>query len=343
MFERIKRYPLQYKLICANVLIVVIGAAFGTWIVASVASGNDGLRMVVLAFAFALVGGWLSVLVNILVVRAALRPLDDITATVDRVREGDYSARTGPDPMRDPQLDQIVVSFNSALDQIEADRDRIKDLVNRVIAAQEDERKRIARELHDDTSQVLFAQLLRVSAMKNSDNDEIREVASSLEDMFAESMEAVRRLGHELRPPSLDDLGLHDATGALVQRMSDRSGIKIRFTTTGSQQRIDPAAELVLYRVAQEALTNMWKHAHATRAWVSLSRNGDGIELVVEDNGRGFDADKDNPSDGKGLGLGVFGMQERVDLVGGTLDVQGDRNPGTRVRAWIPIDNDDEA
>ncbi|MCA9832526.1 MAG: sensor histidine kinase [Thermomicrobiales bacterium] len=343
MIERLQLFPLQYKLIIANVVIVIIGAAGGTWLVAKLASGNDGLRLVLLAMGFALVGGWMSTLANIWVVRKTLKPLDDIAATADRVRHGDYTARTGADPFRDPQLEQIVVSFNGALDQVESDRDRIKDLVNRVIAAQEDERKRIARELHDDTSQVLFAQLLRVSAMKNSENEEIRAVAGQLEDMFAESMEAVRRLGHELRPPSLDDLGLREATGALVQRMRDRSGIDITYDASELRERTDEAIELVLYRVAQEALTNMWKHAHATAANVTLALVDDGIELVVEDNGRGFNPHGENRSDGKGLGLGVFGMQERVDLVGGTLEIEGDRNPGTRVRAWIPLTGDSGA
>ncbi len=337
MQKRIQRIPLRYKVLIANVLVVLIGAVFGTWLTANVVSRNEGVRMVALAASFALIGGLISVHINLRVIRAALKPLEDIVATAERVRMGDYSARTGADPMRDPELEQIVESFNGALDQVEIDRSQIKILVNSVIAAQEDERKRIARELHDDTSQVLFAQLLRVSAMKHSENPEIREMAGSLESMFAESMEAIRRLGHELRPPSLDDLGLLEATGALVQRMSERSGIEIAYVTSGIRDRLDPAVELVLYRVAQEALTNMWKHAKATSASVSIRRTLGEVELVVDDNGRGFDQDSDNESDGKGLGLGLFGMQERVELVGGNLEIIGNRNPGTRVRATIPI------
>lgn len=337
MQERIQRIPLRHKVLIANALVVLIGAIFGTWITASVVSRSEGIRMVALAAGFALIGGIISVHLNLRVIRAALKPLGDIVATAERVRNGDYSARTGVDPMRDRELEQIVQSFNSALDQVEIDRSQIKVLVNSVIAAQEDERKRIARELHDDTSQVLFAQLLRVAAMKQSDNPDIREMATSLESMFAESMEAIRRIGHELRPPSLDDLGLLEATGALVQRMSERSGIEIAYITSGVRDRLDPAVELVLYRVAQEALTNMWKHAKATTASVSIRRTDDEVELVVDDNGRGFDIDSDNASDGKGLGLGLFGMQERVELVGGNLEITGTRNPGTRVRASIPI------
>ncbi len=337
MQERVQRIPLRHKVLIANALVVLVGAIFGTWITANVVSHNEGIRMVALAAGFALIGTVISVHINLRVIRAALKPLEDIVATAERVRNGDYSARTGADPMRDRELEQIVESFNSALDQVEIDRSQIKVLVNSVIAAQEDERKRIARELHDDTSQVLFAQLLRVSAMKLSDNPEIREMAESLEMMFAESMEAVRRLGHELRPPSLDDLGLLEATGALVQRMSERSGIEIAYVTSGVRERLDPAVELVLYRVAQEALTNMWKHAKATRASVSIRRTDHQVELAVDDNGRGFDINSENASDGKGLGLGLFGMQERVELVGGNLEIIGNRNPGTRVRASIPL------
>lgn len=336
MLSFVGRLPLRQKVLLANATIVLGGAVFGTWITAHVANRHDGWEMVGLMSLFALSGGLVSILVNRLVLRAALKPLGDIVTTAERVRAGDFSARTNVDPTRDQELEQIVISFNAALDRVEEDGARIKDLVTRIFAAQEEERKRIARELHDDTSQVLFAQLLRVTAMRSSGNPEVREIAESLEVMFAESMEAVRRLGHELRPPSLDDLGLREATEALVQRMAERSNVDIEFTYSGSAARLDPNIELVLYRVAQEALTNMWKHAHATRATVSLSSSAEGIELIVEDNGRGFDIDAETVSDGRGLGLGVFGMQERVDLVGGILEVIGRRNPGTRVRAWIP-------
>lgn len=339
MQDRLSRVPLRYKVLAANVGIVLVGAVFGTWITHQVATRNDELGTIGLAATFAVIGAVLSIVVNLGVVTAALSPLDDIIATAERVRRGDYSARIGPDSMRDRELEQIVLSFNSALDQVEADRLQIKELVNSVIAAQEDERKRIARELHDDTSQVLFAQLLRVTAMKNSNNAETREMAEQLETMLAESMEAVRRLGHELRPPSLDDLGLVEATGALVQRMAARTGIEIAFSAYGLRERLDPAVELVLYRVAQEALTNMWKHARATHASVSIRREDGGVELVVDDNGRGFDIHSETASDGKGLGLGLFGMQERVELVNGNLEIIGSRNPGTRVRARIPLED----
>lgn len=339
MIQRARQIPLLYRVLVANGAVVVIGALFGTWLTAQLASRYEGPQLFILIGVFALSGCLASVVVNWLVLQQAMSPLGAIAATAERVREGDFTARTPLLESSDPQLGNIVTSFNAALDQVECDRVRIDDLVERVIAAQEDERKRIARELHDDTSQVLFAQLLRVSAMKNSANPEVREMAESLEQMFAESMEAVRRLGHELRPPSLDDLGLREATGALVQRMSERSGVEIAYTTSGERKRMNPAVELVLYRVAQEALTNMWKHAHATRASVTIARDEQGVELVVEDNGRGFDPSGHNPSDGKGLGLGVFGMQERLDLVGGNLEIEGNRNPGTRVRAWIPAEH----
>lgn len=337
MKDKLRRFPLQYKVLIANIAVVVFGAFFGTWITANIVNGREGLRMVALAVSFAIIGGLISVYINLRVIKAALKPLEDLVVTAEAVRGGDYSARTGSDANRDDELEQIVRSFNGALDQVESDRTQIQALVNSVIDAQEDERKRIARELHDDTSQVLFAQLLRVSAMKASDNSEIREMAEQLETMFAESMEAIRRIGHELRPPSLDDLGLLEATGALVQRMSERSGIEIAYITSGIHDRFDPSVELVLYRVAQEALTNMWKHAHATAASVTIRKQGENLELIVVDNGKGFDLNSENTSDGKGLGLGMFGMQERVELVNGTLEIIGNRNPGTQVRALIPI------
>jgi signal transduction histidine kinase len=115
-------------------------------------------------------------------------------------------------------------------------------------------------------------------------------------------------------------------------------GIPVTFTTTEFRRRVEPAVELVLYRVAQEALTNTWKHAKATEVHGTIVRNDDSITMTIHDDGVGFDARTARSSDGRGLGMGLFGMEERVELVGGTLTVDGARQPGTLVTAFIPLE-----
>lgn len=338
LVDRVMRLAIALKVLMANVLVVVSGALVGTYLTASVVMRNPDVSRAMLVFGFAAAGTAISAVLNYWIVKAAFEPLQNLERVADAVQEGDFSARATPSRFCDPQLERFGQSLNHALDVIEADRQQIRMLADRVIDAQEAERKRIARELHDDTAQLLFAQLLRVSALSNSPYAEVRETAAQIGEMMSEAMESVRRLGHELRPPALDDLGLKAALEDLAHRMSEQMRIPVEFSTTDLRRRVDPAVELVLYRVAQEALTNTWKHAGASHVRGSISRDDHGVRLVLEDDGKGFDVTSASRSDGRGIGMGLFGMVERVELVGGTLTIDGAMNPGTRVEAYVPLE-----
>lgn len=338
LIDRLMRLPIALKVLMANVLVVVSGALIGTYLTASVVMRHQDVSRAALVFGFASAGTAISVVLNYWIVRAAFEPLQNLERVANAVQQGDFSARTTQSRFCDPQLERFGESLNHALDVIEADRQQIRMLADRVIDAQEAERKRIARELHDDTAQLLFAQLLRVSALSSSPHAEVRETAEQIGEMVSEAMESVRRLGHELRPPALDDLGLKVALEDLAHRMSEQMGIPVEFSTAELRRRMDPAVELVLYRVAQEALTNTWKHARATRVWGEIARDDRGVRLVIEDDGKGFEVETASSSDGRGIGMGLFGMAERVELVGGTLTVDGAMHPGTRVEAYIPLE-----
>ena len=212
-----------------------------------------------------------------------------------------------------------------------------RDLASQVISAQEDERRRVSRELHDDTAQVLFAQLLHVTALKSSDDPRIQEVAGRLEQSTVAALEGVRRLALELRPPALDDLGLAEALGELCQRFRESTGCAVKLDVRGMRGRLSAEVELVLYRVAQEALTNVAKHAKATLVNIDLERTEHDVSLSVKDDGTGFDRSRFSPSDGVGLGLGLFGMEERATLLGGTLRIWSTPGHGTEVFAFVPL------
>jgi two-component system sensor histidine kinase UhpB len=331
--RRLGDVPLLFKVLIANVAIVVIGAVAGTYVTAATIQETNRQT---LAFVFAAIGIVASGLVNYAVLRAAFQPLESLERLADQVREGDLSARARVASASDPSLARLVDTFNLTLDELERDQGQLRQLAIQVIDAQEGERKRIARELHDDTAQVLFAQLLRATALKSSRHEEVRSTAEQLESLTVEAIESVRRLAHELRPPALDDLGLREALEALAQRFSDTNQIEIDLDLSEFRSRLRPEVELVLYRVAQEALTNVGKHAGATRVTIVLRQGADSIDLSIDDNGIGFDPDAAAIRDEQGLGLGLFGMEERVSLVGGFLAIRQLVPRGTRVAATIP-------
>lgn len=333
--ERLLRLPILYKVLVANAAIVVLGAVAGTWITLWVAREVDGASRSELVLVFAGCGLLLSVVVNFLALRAAFQPVLSLERVANAVRAGDMSVRARPTTFTDPQIARLAETFNATLDELERDREQVRQLASQVIRAQEDERKRIARELHDDTAQILFAQLLRLTGMKASPSDEIRVAAGQLEHMTVEAIEGVRRLALELRPPALDDLGLREALDGLAQRFSDQLGFTVQYSAHGTRGRLPAEVELVLYRVAQEALTNVAKHADAHHAAIELDREPNAVTISVRDDGKGFLTHTVAETDGHGLGL--FGMEERLALVGGTLQIQSRVGRGTVISGHIPM------
>ena len=335
--QRVFEIPLLYKVLLANGAIVVLGATIGTLITAHTVHGVDDPTSFGLIALFAFVGCVLSLLVNFVVLRAAFQPLDRLAEVAEGVRLGDFSKRVRPSTFSDAQLARLGASFNETLDELEADRNQLRELTSQVIHAQEDERKRIARELHDDTAQVVFAQLLRLTALKSSDQEPVRAVAESLESSTVDAIEGVRRLALELRPPTLDDLGLQAALGGLAQRYGEQHDMRVDYEWRGSRERLPEELELVLYRIAQEALTNVVKHARATTVGITLERGQHHVTLTVTDNGIGFEPTAASIRDERGLGLGIFGMVERTALVGGTLRVVPVRPQGVSIVAVVPL------
>ncbi len=184
---------------------------------------------------------------------------------------------------------------------------------------------------------MLFAQLLRVTALKSSDHASVRAVAESLEHSTVEAIESVRRLALELRPPSLDDLGLWAALGDLAQRYGEQHDLDVTYDWQGPRERLPAELELVLYRIAQEAVTNVVKHARASRASIDVERQRDEVTITITDNGVGIDSGIAPVRDERGLGLGIFGMVERTTLVGGYLRVVPASPRGTSIVAVVPL------
>jgi two-component system sensor histidine kinase UhpB len=279
-----------------------------------------------------------SVLINAVVLTLALQPLHALERTVDRVATGDLSARAQRVLFRDPDVERLGETLNTMLDVLQDHRGLLQKMSEQVLVAQEDERKRIARELHDETAQALTTLLIRLKILEKARTaPEMRGQIDELRELTADTLEAVRKLAVELRPATLDDLGLVAALEGYTEAYGSRMPVRVAFHAEGfddREGRLPPQVELVLYRVVQEALTNVAKHAAAHEVRVALSRRTDEVIAAVEDDGGGFHVEDMMRSRERGLGL--FGMQERLALVGGQLVIDSLPGRGTRIHARVP-------
>jgi signal transduction histidine kinase len=208
-----------------------------------------------------------------------------------------------------------------------------RDAVRRVVEAQELERARLARELHDETGQALTSILLGLKPLEQTaGSDEARASVASVRALVVSTLQDVRRLAVELRPTALDDFGLVPAVERLTDTFRDQSGLQVDLEAQLGEGRLPNEAETTLYRVIQEALTNIVKHANAGRVSILLQRKSGGVVAVVEDDGVGFD-----PAATRADALGLAGMRERVALVGGRLQVESASGAGTTLVAEVPV------
>jgi signal transduction histidine kinase len=213
-------------------------------------------------------------------------------------------------------------------------------LLRRLVTAQEEERRRLSRELHDSLGQHLSALMLRLKTRETSDHVPALAPANLLqvEEIISQLMREIHNLAWELRPAALDDLGLHTALSNYVEKWSERSGVTVDLHSNfRDKRRLPPETETTIYRIVQEALNNVLKHAQARGVSVILERRRDQVVVVVEDDGQGFNVEAIVCESGKEHGLGLLGMQERVALVGGTLGIESRVGGGATIVARIPV------
>jgi len=326
--------PIFYKVLLANSSMVVAVAILGTWLASQGSQlGEFASGRLVLIFT---VGGLLtSLLVNFVVLKAAFQPLASLERTVDAVRHGDLRARASHVAFGDPQIDQLIDTLNSMLDDLVVYREQVRLLSRQVLTAQEGERQRIARELHDETAQSLTSLLIGLRMIEKAGTpQELLSRIAELRSQTMQTLEEVRKMAVDLRPSTLDDLGLAAALHWYTGDFARRNRIEVSFHESGLDARLTDDVEVVVYRIVQEALTNVAKHAEATRVEVSVALEGWNVLASVVDNGVGFDVPSIMRSRERGLGL--FGMQERVALLGGSFRITSLPGQGTRVVVTVP-------
>jgi signal transduction histidine kinase len=231
------------------------------------------------------------------------------------------------------QSEQMYRALAEDLARVDEERTA---LLNRVVVAQESERQRIARELHDSLAQYLTAIRLKLDTLGRS-GAPICEVLSELRSMIGELGRAVNRMAWELRPVALDELGLHSAVDHYLEEWAEMAHLQVDVEIDLGGQNLPPAVEATLFRVLQEATTNVLRHADATRVGVILDTKGDQVRLIVEDNGKGFPVDDSKLPFAASRKFGLHGMRERLALVHGKLDVDSSPEAGTTLFVTIPL------
>ena len=279
-----------------------------------------------------LVAGFVVMLVlNLVLLRRVLSPLFELTklmSSIDPDRPG--RRLSGVDP-RSAEGQALASAFNAMLDRLESAR---REAARTALAAQEAERTRVARELHDEIGQTLTAVTIQAERAADGDPETAPEALRDVAGAVHESLDELRRIARELRPEALDDLGLVNALIALCSRVDGQGGLVVRRELQGRLPALPRDVELVVYRIAQEALTNAMRHSNARSARVSLKADAEAVTLSVADDGRGIGEQL------PGGTAGIAGMRERALLVGGRLSIESRPRRGTEVRLTIPVEEE---
>jgi two-component system, NarL family, sensor histidine kinase UhpB len=323
--ERRRYLPLFQRVVATNA-VLLITACLATILVLS----PRKISSFAVDEAAVLVGALaLAALINVLLVRRAVAPLQALNALARRVDLANPGQRI-PGARASSEAGELALTFNEMLARLEQER---RESTRRVLAAHESERLRIAQELHDEVGQTLTAVLLQLSRVQERLPADLSGELNEAREAARASLEDVRRITTELRPEALDDLGLASALAALSDGFGQRAGIRVARHIQSDLPQLSREAELVVYRVAQEALTNVARHAGSDRAELTVTSDADQLTLAVRDYGRGL------PNEYPADGTGVRGMRERAGLIGANLKIGTPRNgAGTELRLELPLE-----
>jgi two-component system sensor histidine kinase UhpB len=315
---------LFWRVFLANLLVLGVALALLTFSPITVDSPIKFGQFLLL-----LIGFLLLVTMNLLLLRRVLAPLARLTDVMTTIDPDVPGTRLTAEDSNTAEGRALAEAFNDMLDRLESAR---REAARTALEAQESERLRVAQELHDEIGQTLTA--VTIQAERAADGDPVdaahalREVANSVRD----SLDEVRRIARELRPEALDDLGLVNALIALCNRMDGQDGPRIERDLQGTLPPLPSEVELVLYRIAQEGLTNAVRHAHARSISLWVEGDAESVALRVRDDGDGMP--RHLPEGTSGLA----GMRERALLVGGRFSIESVPRRGTEVRLRIPLD-----
>jgi two-component system sensor histidine kinase UhpB len=342
--QKLRCLSIFQRIALANSMIILVGAVGGTLVTRHLAIEAADLGLILL---FATSGTLLSLAVNSWLVRQALRPLRELRRTVDRVQAGQVDEESLLLSDSDPDICQLSAAIESLVSQLEKRNRQLRALSEQVLNAQEEERKRIALSLHDDTGQALSMLIIHLERLETrlpADEGETRKKLAAARQLAAHALAELRKIVRDLRPSILDTLGLVPAIRWYARSCLEEAGIRVQIEAKedcGPQDCGPLPYQLTtaLFRIAQEAINNIVRHSEAKSVSISFSEGPEAVYLTVIDDGQGFDAPGVN---GKSLDRqqwGLVGMRERAELAGGELVVDSQPGKGTQVQVRVPHPN----
>ena len=334
---RLKRTPIFLRIVLGNAVIIILGAVIGTFLTHVLTDIAATLWHFVL---FASIGILISLLFNFIIVRFSLQPLRELRQIVHRLQIGQAEVRQLTLTDTDPDIYHLTTALNSLITQLEASNRQLRLLSDRAITAQEEERKRIARSLHDDTGQSLSTLIINLERLEHHltpENADLADRLRSIRSMATESLDCLRSIIYDLRPAILDDLGLLPAIRWYARTNLEAAGIKVELEFPGELPPLSQPLTTTLFRIAQEGVNNIIRHAHAASASISMAVDGNEINLRLEDDGRGFDPGQLDHQAMDRQHWGLIGIQERIELVGGRMSITSDPEHGTALLVTAPL------
>jgi len=333
------RISIFNRVLIGNSVIIILGAVVGTLLTRHFALMGD-LRLILL-FSFA--GILVTLFVNYWIIKSALYPLHELSKSLEQVDRDRVNIPQELKDYRDPDIHQLIVSIDAMLARLRNRTNQLQAISERAINAQEEERVRIAHGLHDDTAQDISMLIIHLEQMEKVLPSDAPALASHMDEahqLSTQLLENLRKVIWNLRPSILDDLGLIPAIRWLAHTNLEKIGVQVEFDENTDLVRLPQHLETMLFRITQEAVSNIRRHANANKVSIKLEKGASRIGFEIRDDGCGFDVELAVEEALSRKRLGLLGIQERALLVGGTAKVESAPGLGTSLRLEIPLLDD---
>ncbi|GAB4471772.1 MAG: hypothetical protein Kow0088_05790 [Anaerolineales bacterium] len=334
--ERLLSLTISQKIIIGNSMIIIFGAIAGTLITRNLTyRAADPILILI----FSSGGILLSVTLNAIILQTALRPLYDLKHLIDKLQNNPETAEVHIEPS-DPDIAQMVSVLKMLVGQIQQRNLELQALSQQAIHAQEEERRRIAQCLHDDTGQALSSLVFNLERIEKQLPDELidtqQKIISSRE-LAANTLKELRKIIFDLRPSILDDLGLVPAIRWYARSRLEEAGIRFSFDAPEELLHLPDWISTCLFRIAQEAINNIVKHSKASQAHISLHNDQNGLTLMIRDNGIGFHTTDYQQQALTEQKWGLLGMKERAETLQANFTIESSEQIGTVITVNVPI------
>lgn len=337
LHRRIPFLSIYLRLALGNSFVIIIGAVGGTLLTHRLT--HEAVNVWLIVF-FACIGTILAITVNGWIIYKSLLPFHELVKIVNRVADGQTNILTAPLKDIDPDFARISAALDTIVSQLEERNHQLRALSQRAIKAQEEERMRIARCLHDDTGQSLSSLIISLERLENRLPEkpaDLEQRLSKTRQLAATTLEELRRIIYDLRPTILDDLGLVSAIRWYVRTKLETQGIQVGLHMPEEDLKLPVEVSTTLFRISQEAVNNILRHSKARTAIVTLDSCRGTLCLEIKDDGVGFDLSSLSVQESIPQKLGLLGIRERVELSGGDFRIESVPGQGTRLQVCLPL------